>query len=315
MKVCIIGSYAKALVMTVDRIPLVGETLLGHDYRETYGGKGSDMAVQAARLDAKVNYIGVIGDDNFGHEFIRLMKTENIDIEGIRVTKEKTTGVGFIVKDVNAQNVIVVDKGANDLFCEEDIDHNLSMIQESDVVLSQLEIPIQTALYALKRAKEMGKITILNPAPAVNLTDYNLEFVDILTPNETEARVVIGELPEVNMTHQEVAKELLKTGCKQIIMTLGGKGVHIYNENESQHIESYRIEVVDSNGAGDSFNASLAVALADGKVLSDAVSYANAVAGLCCTKWETVPSYHTAEEVDNFIKSYAKQKEDSHEAK
>lgn len=302
MKVCIVGSYAKALVMTSDRIPMAGETLIGYGYRETYGGKGSDMAVQAARLGAEVGYIGVVGKDGFGSEFISLMEKEGVKTKGIRVTTDKPTGVGFIVKDKNAKNIIVVDMGANKLFHAADIDANMHLIKEADVVLTQLEIPIDTALYALRKAKEMNKITILNPAPAINLLDYDLSFVDIVTPNETEARVAIGELPEVDMSHRQVAEKLLTTGCKKVIMTLGGDGADIHTTDSSMHVEAYEIDVVDSNGAGDSFNASLAVALADGKSQEDAVSYAGAAAALCCTKWETVPSYHTAKEVEEFMK-------------
>ena len=251
MKICVIGSYAKALVMTADRIPLLGETLIGYDYRETYGGKGSDMAVQAARLGADVGYIGVVGNDTFGHEFLNLMKQEGVHTDGILVTDEKPTGVGFIVKDVKANNVIVVAMGANELISEEIIEEHIDQIQAADVVLAQLEIPVDIALYALKRAKELGKTTILNPAPAVKLTGRDLSFVDIITPNETEARVTIGEFPDVEMTHREVALKLLETGCGNVIMTLGGDGVDIHNREGSSHVASYQIEVVDSNGAGD----------------------------------------------------------------
>lgn len=304
MNICIIGSYAKALVMTADRIPLLGETLIGYDYRETYGGKGSDMAVQAARLGAKVGYIGVVGDDTFGHEFIELMKDEGVSPEGIVVTQEKATGVGFIVKDVKANNVIVVAMGANELISKEIVEKNIDQIEKADAVLTQLEIPIDIALYALKRAKELGKKTILNPAPAVKLLGRDLSFVDIVTPNETEARVSIGELPDVAMTHREVALKLLETGCGSVVMTLGGDGVEIHTKEGSSQVPSYHVDVVDSNGAGDSFNAGLTVAIADGKSIEKAVAYANAVGGLCCTKWETVPSYHTAEQVAEFIKTH-----------
>lgn len=221
------------------------------------------------------------------------------------VTDEKPTGVGFIVKDVKANNVIVVAMGANELISEEIIEEHIDQIQAADVVLAQLEIPVDIALYALKRAKELGKTTILNPAPAVKLTGRDLSFVDIITPNETEARVTIGEFPDVEMTHREVALKLLETGCGNVIMTLGGDGVDIHNREGSSHVASYQIEVVDSNGAGDSFNAGLTTALAGGADIEKAVAYANAVAGLCCTKWETVPSYHTAEEVDAFIRTHS----------
>lgn len=305
MKVCIIGSYAKALVMTADRIPLAGETLVGYDYRETYGGKGSDMAVQAARLGAEVSYIGVVGDDNFGQEFLSLMKEEGIKTKGIRVTKERPTGVGFIVKDKKARNVIVVDKGANELFSREDIDSNMDLIAASDVILAQLEIPLDTALYAMKKGRELGKTTILNPAPAVDLTAYRLADVDIITPNETEARVVVGKTPDVDYTNEQIAEVLFGTGCPCVVMTLGKDGVGIFKDGSSRYIEPFDVEVVDSNGAGDCFNASLACGLADGKSLEDAAQYANVVAGLCCTKWETVPSYHTAKQVAEVLKSRA----------
>ena len=221
MKVCIIGSYAKALVMTADRIPVAGETLMGRDYRGEFGGKGSDMAVQSSRLGAEVSYIGVIGDDTFGKEFVDLMKDEKIDISGLRITKEKSTGTGFIIKDIEARNVIVVDSGANDLFSKEDIDNAEKLIEEADVVLAQLEIPLDTALYAMKVAKKYGKTTILNPAPAVNLKECDLSDVDILTPNETEARVAVGVPTDSELTNSEIAEMLFKTGCKKIIMTLG----------------------------------------------------------------------------------------------
>lgn len=303
MKVCIIGSYAKALVMTTDRIPLAGETLVGRDYRGTYGGKGSDMAVQAARLGADVSYIGVIGDDSFGKEFTDLMKDEGVDISGLRVTKEQATGTGFIIKDTNAKNLIVIAPGANDLFGREDIDKAEHLIAEADVVLAQLEIPLDTALYAMKIAKKHDKITILNPAPAVELKDADLSDVDILTPNETEARIAAGISAESAIGDKEVADILLASGCKKVVMTLGDKGAGIFSADDVTTVESYHIDVVDSNGAGDCFNASLAVSLAAGKSVEDSAHYANAAAALCCTKWETVPSYHTAAEVEHFIAS------------
>src|SRR5699024_5155816 len=289
--------------MTVDRIPTAGETLIGWDYRETYGGKGSDMAVQAARLGAEVSYIGVVGEDAFGKEFIELMKSEKVDTKGIRQTKAKSTGVGFIIKDNLGSNLITVDMGANEEYTKEDIDKNIDLIKESDVVLAQIEIPIDTALDGLKRAKELGKTTIFNPAPAQDLIGYDLSFIDILTPNETEAKVMIGESPEVDLENRELVKKILKAGCKTVVITLGEKGVDIHNEEGAYHVDSFKVDVVDSNGAGDSFNAALAVAVGEGKSLEEAVKFGNAVAGLCCTKWETVPSYHDRSEVEEFLKN------------
>ncbi len=306
-KVCIIGSYLKALVMTTDRIPIAGETLTGRDYRSTYGGKGSDMAVQAARLGAEVSYIGVCGDDLFGKEFMSLCEEEGIDISGLRITKDAPTGTGFIIKDVNAKNIITIATGANGLFSKEDIDSNREKIAEADVVISQLEIPVETALYAMKVGKELGKTTILNPAPAVALVGMDLSCVDILTPNETEARIAAGIDVNSPLSDREVSDILLKTGCGRVIMTLGDKGAGVFEKNRYEEIAPYRIRVTDSNGAGDCFNASLASGLAAGKKLADAVSLANAAAALCCTVWETVPSYHKLSEVEKFMEEVRKE--------
>jgi ribokinase len=301
MSVCILGSYAKALVMTVDRIPQMGETLIGYDFRQTFGGKGSDMAVQAARLGARVTYAGVVGDDAFGQEFIALMQAEGVDIQGLRITREQATGAGFIIKDQQAQNIIVVDMGANSLFQESDVDQAAALLQAASVVLAQLEIPLNTALYGLQQAKRLGKTTILNPAPAVDLRGCDLRYVDILTPNETEARIAAGLAPESSASHEEAAAILLKTGCQCIVMTLGANGAAVFTKDRNFQIPSFAVKEVDSNGAGDSFNAALAVALSAGKPIEAAVRYANAVAALCCTKWETVPSYHTKEQVEDFL--------------
>ncbi len=308
MSIFILGSYAKALVMTTERIPLAGETLIGQDFRQTWGGKGSDMAVQAARLGAKVCYSGVVGDDTFGHEFISLMKEEHIDIQSLSITKELPTGAGLIIKDKNALNIIVVDMGANKLFSPEKIDAALPIMKQNHVVLAQLEIPLESALYGLRAAKEMDKITIFNPAPAHDLRHLDLSAVDYLTPNETEARVALGLAPDDQRSNREIADLLLKTGCRYIVMTLGDAGSAVFSQNETIEVPPCTVDVVDSNGAGDSFNAALAVALSEGIPISEAVYFANATAALCCTKWETVPSYANRKTVESFIQT-SKQKE------
>lgn len=305
MSVLVLGSYAKALVMTADRIPLAGETLLGRDFRQTFGGKGSDMAVQAARLDCPVEFAGVIGDDVFGHEFMALMKEEGIGTAALRVTDEKPTGAGLIIKDNAARNVIVVDMGANELFSAADVDKALSVTKPADIALAQLEIPLDTALYGLKAAAAGGARTILNPAPAQNLVGRDLSMVDILTPNETEARVALGLAPDDPTPNEEIARRLMETGCRAVVMTLGEDGVFGATAEEVFTIPAFRVDHVDSNGAGDSFNAALAVGLSEGKPLKDAARFAAAVAALCCTRWETVPSYHTRKEVDAFMREKA----------
>ncbi len=306
MGIFILGSYAKALVMTTERIPLAGETLIGDNFRQTWGGKGSDMAVQAARLGAKVSYSGVVGDDVFGHEFVSLMNDEGIDIQSLTITNELPTGAGLIIKDKQALNIIVVDIGANKLFSPDKIDAALEVMKQSKVVLAQLEIPLESALYGLREAKHLGKTTIFNPAPARDLRNLDLSAIDFLTPNETEARVALGLPPDDQRTNREIADLLLKTGCRYVVMTLGDKGSAVFSQDETLEIPACYVDVVDSNGAGDSFNAALAVALSEEQPVSQAVYFANATAALCCTQWETVPSYAYRNSVDDFIQSSIK---------
>lgn len=301
MSIFILGSYAKALVMTADRIPMAGETLIGTDFRQTWGGKGSDMAVQAARLGAKVAYAGVVGDDTFGHEFVTLMRDEGVNIDALTLTPELPTGAGLIIKDNQARNVIVVDMGANKLFSPAHVDEAKALIEQSSVALAQLEIPLETALYGLNVAKQLGKTTILNPAPARDLRGVNLNPIDYLTPNETEARVALGLAPDDARSNREIADLLLETGCRYVVMTLGEAGSAVFSRTDTLEIPSCKVEVVDSNGAGDSFNAGLAVALSEGQPIEKAAFFANATAALCCCDWETVPSYKTRKEVEQFL--------------
>lgn len=303
MSVFILGSYAKALVMTAGRIPLAGETLIGHDFRQTWGGKGSDMAVQAARLGADVIYNGVVGNDTFGNEFIELMQEEGINIDALTLTTELPTGAGLIIKDKEARNIIVVDMGANKLFSPERVDNARHQLTTCNVALAQLEIPLDTAIHGLRLAKTLGKTTILNPAPAHDLRGLDLRAVDYLTPNETEARVALGLAPDDPLSNREIADRLLETGCQYIVMTLGDAGSAVFSRDTTQTIPPCPINVIDSNGAGDSFNAALAVALDEGRPISDAALFANATAALCCTDWETVPSYKYRSDVDAFIRA------------
>lgn len=300
--IVLIGSYLVALVMDVDRIPVKGETLLARNFREAYGGKGSDMAVQAARLGAPVNFVGCIGDDDFGRAFIRLMQQEGVNTDLLLQRPELATGAGFIIKSSDGYNIITVDIGANQLFAPADVDRALPLMTPGSVMLIQLEIPLETALHAARRGREAGITVIFNPAPALDLRAHDLSNIDLLTPNETEARVCLGLDPQDPTDDVEIARRLLGLGCGTVIMTLGERGSLIVTPDSVTPVPAYRYDnIVDSNGAGDSFNAALATALLEGKPLEEAARFANAVAGLCCTRWDTVPSYHTRAEVEAFL--------------
>ena len=304
-RVAVVGSYAKAIVITADRIPTRGETLVGRDYRQTFGGKGSDMAVQAARLGAAVDFIGVVGDDPFGREFLDLLADEGVTTTHVRVTRDQPTGVGLIIKDEAGHNVIVVDPGANAVFSADDVAAASAPLGRARVALAQLEIPLDTALAGLAAAKRAGSLTVLNPAPALPLATVlppdGLAGVDVITPNETEARVLLGLDPHSNEDNRLIADRLLAMGAGAVVITRGEHGVDLFTPEDHVHVAPHAVDVVDSNGAGDSFNAGLAVALAEGRALDESVRFANAVAALCCESWETVPSYRDRATVDAFL--------------
>lgn len=303
-EVVVLGSYAVALVMDADRIPLPGETLLARNFRQTWGGKGSDMAVQAARLRSYVHFLGVVGTDSFGDDFVRLMRKEGVDISGLRRTDELKTGAGFIIKDKSGANIITVDMAANSLFIPGDIDARMSILERSHVALAQLEIPLETALYGLRVAHTLGLKTVLNPAPARSLAGLDLSYIDYLTPNKTEARICAGFRPDEEVDQDLVAECLLACGCRNVVLTLGEAGACHYSRKSRTHIDAFPVEVVDSNGAGDAFSAALAVALGENMLEPVALRFAAAAAALSCTKWETIDSYHDRQEVEKFLRGF-----------
>jgi ribokinase len=301
-RIIVIGSYLVALVMDTDRMPMQGETLLGRNFRQAHGGKGSNQAVQAARLGASTRFIGFVGDDCYGRAFLDLCKNENIDTSGIKISDKYPTGAGLIICSSDGQNIITIDIGANYELIPDAIDNLTLGIQSGDIVLIQLEIPVESALYAAEVTKRLGATVIFNPAPAVNLSHHDLSFIDIITPNETEARICSGWDLNNPVSDEEAAKRLYDLGCKNVIVTQGEKGCLILNKNGTFNVPAFKLPlIVDSTGAGDSFNASLSVALLEGKSLSDACRFANASAGMACTIADTIPSFHTRKDVDKFL--------------
>ncbi len=300
-RIVVIGSYAIALVMDVDRLPREGETLLARNFRHTYGGKGSDMAVQAARLGAKVRFVGCVGADDYGRDFAALLAREGIGADNLRVSAERATGAGFIIKTSGGANMITVDMGANELLGATDLAAADEAIARCTVLLAQLEIPLRTALEAARSGRRHGLRVILNPAPARDLRAVDLSDIDILTPNETEARVGLGLAPDDPASDEDIGRRLLRRGCGAVVLTLGERGALIVESAGTTTVPAPAVDAVDTTGAGDAFNAGLATALGEGRPLEEAVAYANATAALSCTKAETVPSYHRRDDVDRLF--------------
>ncbi|MGC9420917.1 MAG: ribokinase, partial [Rhodovulum sp.] len=297
--VLVVGSYATGLVMQTERLPLKGETLIGQGFRAGHGGKGSNQAVQAARLGADVAFLCCVGRDSYGDAMEALMRGEGVRPDGLLRHETLPTGVGFIVVDARGHNLIAVDLGANNALTPELLEAHRTLFEEADVVLAQMEIPLETALAAMRIGRECGALTVLNPAPAARLDGHDLSCIDFITPNETEAVVCAGI--ERN-DHGAAINRLLQLGCRNVVLTTGADGcVWTDSAGTARAVPGFRVEVVDTVGAGDAFSAAFAVALGEGMDMPDALRFANAAGALSVTRPDTVPSYHARGEVDGFL--------------
>lgn len=293
-----VGSYATGLTMKVERLPSQGETLLGTGYRMDYGGKGSNQAVGCARLGAKISFVASIGNDSFGDMAMQLYRDEGIDVSFITRNANAPTGVGFIlVEAASGHNCIALDPGANECLGAADVARCDEVLRSSAVVLTQLEIPVEAAEAALARGRVCGAVTILNPAPVRPLPRRVLQLVDVLTPNEAEAKVLTGRPPDAAVAPEELGRELLQAGVKQVVMTLGEKGALAVTESGSKSFPAISVQAVDTTGAGDAFNAGLATALAWGAPLQQAVELAIVSGGLAVTREGVIPSLPRCGEV------------------
>jgi len=303
-RIAIVGSYATGLTLKVKRLPSPGETVLASGYRVDYGGKGSNQAVGCARLGTEVTFIARIGKDNFGEMARQLYRAEGINVEFVQESTEHPTGVGFIlVEEGTGNNCIALDPGANEFLSTGDVVQCDAALKNAAVVLTQLEIPVAAAEAALASGRRNGATTILNPAPVRQLPASVLQLVDVLTPNQTEAKVLTGRTAnEADPEH--MARDLTRAGVKNVVMTLGERGALVVTESSSKHIPAMQMHAVDTTGAGDAFNAGLATALANGEALESAVEFAVVTGGLAVTKEGVIPSLPTRAEVMKFYEQH-----------
>jgi ribokinase len=301
-KVTVVGSFAVGLTLRADRFPTKGETLIGRDFDQGPGGKGSNQAVEAARLGADVEFVGLIGQDAFGDIAVNLYKQEQVGTTFLMRTGERNTGLGFIVLNAEGDNFIILDPGANGLFSPQHVDKAAARIGESRVVLTQLEIPVDTAMHAMKLGRQAGAITILNPAPAAPVPPAAFANIDIVTPNHTELRILLGRQPDDPTDSKDLCNEMLNDGVKTIVLTQGAEGALIVTKDGTQTVTAKKVDVVDTTGAGDAFSAALSVILAEGGSLNEAVNYAVAAGGLACTKLGVIPALPYRSAVDVLLR-------------
>ena len=304
MSISVFGIYVADLVFFGKKITVEGETILGNNFFIGPGGKGSNQAVAAAKAGVKTYFISKIGDDQFGEMAIKIYDEANVDYSNVIISKEHSTGAAAImVNEKSGANAINVFPGAAGAITNVDIDKAEEAIKNSKIFLTQLEAPKDTVFYAIKKTKELGVQTILNPAPAAEIDKSIFPFVDYFTPNETEASFYVNHPVETPEDASKAASALLDLGIKNVIITLGEKGVYFANANEtfSAPIANLSNPVVDTTGAGDAFNAGFAVSLIENQNIKDAISFASATAGLSTTRIGTANSMPSREEIDKIL--------------
>lgn len=305
-QVVVVGSLNMDLVTQAHRFPQKGETILGQKHSQIRGGKGANQAVSAARLGASVSMIGAVGKDPFGQELKQALEEEGINTEGIYVTEQEFTGVAQITLAEQDNSIIVV-PGANYTCTPDWIEQHQLLIKQADILLLQLEIPLETVEKAIELAYQYQVPVVLNPAPAAQLREDTLKKVTFLTPNETELiELVKGKVDDQSQLN-EMILELIKAGVKHVVLTKGKDGVEHQSADEhlqtqgSNSYPSYNVEVVDTTGAGDAFNAGFAVGISEGKSISKAIKFGSAVAALAVTKYGAQLSMPLREEVERLL--------------
>jgi ribokinase len=297
----VVGSHAPALVVRVNRVPVAGETVMGWGYEEPVdGGKGSNQAIAAARLGARVAFVGCVGQDRHGDLAESLLKDAGVETAFLKRSATPTVG-GFVILRSDGVPAIVATLGANAEVSKLDVDTALAKLTGVRMLLTQFEINPEVALYAARRAKERGLMTIINPAPAPEMEVAGLEAADVLTPNESEALALLGRRPDENMDTDHIARELRhRTGAGCVIVTLGERGVVASDEMGTWRVAAPTVSAVDTTGAGDAFNGALAAGLLQGRSMRDAVRWACLAAAYSVTQPGTIPYYPTPQQVEDF---------------
>jgi ribokinase len=290
------------LITYVTRLPQNGETIIGEDFRQMPGGKGANQADAIAKLGAPVRMLGGVGADALGESLLASLQQDGVDISQIERFSDISTGIATITVDSGGHNWIVVTPGANYRFLAEHVHNFQKTLADSQIIVTQLEIPLETVRYSLQLAKTLGKTTILNPAPACKLDDVLLSYVDLLIPNETELEFLSGTPLHNEADIIAASRGLIDRGVKEVIVTLGEKGCMYVNSEGFQSFEAYKVDAVDTTAAGDSFIGGMAVALSEGKTIEAAISFAMVVAALTVTKKGAQSSLPYRREVEKLLK-------------
>jgi len=302
-RVCVIGSANVDFTVALPRLPRPGETIAGGTLGANRGGKGANQAVAARLLGAEVRMIGCVGQDDPGARIRQDLAKLGIGVEGLMSVPGAATGTALILVDPDGRNQIGVALGANERLTVEMASAHGDTIAWADVLLCQLETPLPVVRWGLERAKEHGVTAILNPAPAQPLTDDLLALADFLIPNESEAQTLSGLAVNDVESAREAAQQLLARGSRRVVVTLGGEGALACDQAAALHFPAFPVNVVDTTAAGDAFSGALAVGIAAGGTLEQAIPLAAAAAALACTKRGAQDSLPDRKDVERFLQS------------
>lgn len=300
-RIVIVGSVNTDMIIQLDRIPRPGETVIGGDFSTAPGGKGANQAVAAARAGGKVTLVARVGNDALGRQAVEGFVAEGIDTSHVRSDPDTPSGVALIFVDAQGENSIAVASGANARLTAEDVRDAREAIASADVLVTQLETPMDAVREAVDLAVEHGVRVVLNPAPAQPLRKGFLQQVSVLTPNETEAELLTGIVVSDDATALAAAERLHADGVRAILITLGSRGTFVLDRDTREVIPAFPVTAVDSTAAGDVFNGALAVALAERTPLPEAVRFANAAAALAVTRLGAQPSAPSRNEIHEFL--------------
>lgn len=283
-KIVVVGSCNTDMVISMERLPLPGETLLGGRFFMNSGGKGANQAVAAARLGGKVTFVAKVGNDPFGVRSVDQYRAEGIDTRHVMVDKEHPSGVALILVDARGENSIAVASGANAHLTPQDIDRAQRVVEEGDIVLMQLETPMETVEHAALIAHRAGKRVVLNPAPAHPLTESLMRCLYMLIANETEAEYISGiQITDMDSVAR-AADIICHKGVENVVITLGSKGAFIRERGAYHQVKALRVKAIDATAAGDTFCGAVCVALAEGRGITEAVEFANRAAAITVTR-------------------------------
>ena len=301
--ILVIGSSNTDLIIKLDRIPRPGETVIGGRFASAAGGKGANQAVAAARAGGKVAFLARVGRDEMGERAIAGFVRDGIDVRHVIRDRAQPSGVALIFVGKDGENSIAVASGANEQLSPADVKKARSLLRKASIVLLQLETPLKTVQAAVQRAARAGAKVVLNPAPARALPDDLLKHVYLLTPNESEAELLTGVRVRNQGTASKAADALLARGVQNVIVTMGARGAFVVGPGIRMLIPACKVKAVDTTAAGDVFNGTLAVALAEGKSLLEAAQFATAAAAISVTRLGAQTSAPTRKEILRFLKS------------